>query len=105
MLKYFYILQLFTLPMILSYTDIRPYLRTEISGTVLDKATRAPIERAYVYVVKGEEEATTDRNGVFHIVAWSQAPYTIYATHKDFKGYKLAIPAGQQKITLLLDRK
>lgn len=104
MSKYFSV-YFFFFSMILGYAGIRSHVRTDIYGVVLNKETNSPVQKAYVYTVKGEDEAVTDSRGAFHIVAWSAAPFTIYTSHKDFKDHKAGGCMAGQHIKILLEKK
>jgi len=66
---------LFIIPaMFFSYNDALTFIPVTIKGVVLDTTTNKPVANAYVYIVKGEEESLTDKNGAFSIETWQHLP-------------------------------
>jgi hypothetical protein len=76
---------IFILPaMILSYTD---YLKTgplQLEGTVVEAETGKPVEKVYLYVLKGTEEILTNSKGEFKLSTWQELPLTLTVEHKDY---------------------
>lgn len=77
----------------------------QIKGTVISADTKQPVANAYVYIVKGEEEALTNSKGEFSITTAEQIPFALTIIHKDFKEQKFKINNSSQPVKISLDRK
>ena len=77
----------------------------QIKGTIISADTKQPITNAYVYIVKGEEEALTNSKGEFTITTAEQLPFSLTVIHKDFKESKYKISNSSQSVKIILNRK
>ncbi len=77
----------------------------EISGTVINEGTRQPVDKAYIYTVKGEEEAISDGSGNFHFTTWKEKPVRIYISHVGFKSKVVDVNEGFKNIKIILAQK
>jgi hypothetical protein len=97
---------IFILPvMLLSYTD---YLRTgplQLEGTVTDAITGKPIEKAYLYVLQGNEEILTDEKGHFSLKTWQELPFSLTIEHKDYTTSVMKISEASRTLKLKITRK
>ena len=57
----------------------------EISGIIVNAATRQPVEKVYLYTIKGEEEAVSDASGHFRFISWQERPLKIYISHSGYR--------------------
>ncbi len=76
----------------------------QIKGIVISADTRQPVSNAYLYIVKGEEEALTNAKGEFIITTSEKIP-VLTVIHKDFKELKVKMNTGSQSLKILLQRK
>ena len=76
----------------------------QIKGTIISANTKQPVSNAYVYIIKGEEEALTNSKGEFTITTTEQIPFSLTVIHKDFKELKFKINSSQP-VKIVLDRK
>ncbi|MCP9749804.1 carboxypeptidase-like regulatory domain-containing protein [Ferruginibacter sp. HRS2-29] len=74
----------------------------EVSGTIISEETKSPIDKAYLYVVKGEEEATTDANGNFRFTTWQDKPVKIFISHKNFKSRVITLNGVYRNLRIVL---
>ena len=97
---------IFILPvMLLSYTD---YLRTgpvQLQGTVTDAVSGKPIEKAYLYVLQGNEEILTDEKGNFTLKTWQELPFSLTIEHKDYSTSVLKITEVSRTLKIKISRK
>jgi hypothetical protein len=72
-----------------------------LQGIVLNKETGKPLADIYLYTVKGEEEAFTNKKGEFRFVTWKKLPIILYI-HKENENIRVLIsnPTGLIKIKL-----
>ncbi len=75
-----------------------------LEGVVLEDATLKPVANAYVYAVKGEEEALTDKHGFFTIKTWQSLPVTLTVQHQS-RIKKVAVSAPAKKLQIVLNQK
>jgi hypothetical protein len=76
----------------------------EISGIILNEETKKPVDKAYIYVVKGEEEATTNADGTFIFTTWQDKPVKIYICHKNFKSREIALNGVYRNLRIVLTK-
>jgi hypothetical protein len=77
----------------------------QIKGTVISADTKQPVTNAYVYIIKGEEEALTNAKGEFTITTAEQIPFSLTVIHKDFRESKYKINNSYQAVKIILNRK
>lgn len=73
-----------------------------IRGVVLDAATQQPVAMAHVFIVKGEEEATTDSKGVFVIRSWQSFPAQIKVQCKGYVLKQQSVGAERKPLQIVL---
>jgi hypothetical protein len=59
-----------------------------IKGIVVDNSNNTPVEKAYIYIISGEEEALSSKDGSFEIITWQTFPVTIEINHDQYKSAK-----------------
>ncbi len=91
--------------LIFSTTEIYPGKPAEISGQIIHTDTGQRIENAYVYIVSGEEESLSDKNGKFSITTWQQLPVTLVIEHPQYKKKKVRTSDASQKQVIKLEPK
>lgn len=75
-----------------------------ISGTVLQKNLK-PVEKCYLYIISGEEEAISDKDGKFTISTWQPFPVTIKAEHIQYKKQNIKMDKPARDIIVKLEPK
>lgn len=78
---------------------------TILEGVVVSKETNRPIPKAYLFVVKGEEETITGSNGKFVITTWQKLPVTITVEHPEFKKVKVEVKGQGNAHIIKLEQK
>ena len=75
---------------------------TVLEGYVYLGKTTTPVEKVYLYIVEGEEEYLTGKNGYFRIESWQKPPFHITVKHssKPAFRYKVTDPSIRQVIYL-----
>lgn len=96
-------LLLMALP-ILSFSSGTGRPPSTLGGVVLDAASGQPLEKAYVYTVKGEEEALTNSRGAFSLKTWQVLPVTLTVQHLEGGESRVKVTAPTQKLRILLPR-
>ncbi|MFT3904449.1 MAG: hypothetical protein QM727_14860 [Niabella sp.] len=84
----------------LSHGREMPPKQTVLEGSVLTE-TGNPVKLVHVYVVKGEEEALTDRNGFFRITTTQDYPLELTAFHPDYKLSKVYLKDLDKKRAII----
>ena len=76
-----------------------------VTGTIVGKTNKG-IPDAYVYVVAGEEETLSVRDGKFSLNTWQPLPLVLVIEHSDFEKQRINIRASDKPVTIkLLERK
>ncbi len=97
---------LVALPMLfLNTTAIPPEKPANIHGTVVQHASGKIIENAYLYIISGEEEALTNKDGQFDIATWQPLPVTLVIEHQGYRQKKILIKNLREKQLVTLDPK
>lgn len=73
-----------------------------ISGTVLGE-WKKPVEKCWLYIITGEEEAISGKDGKFTISTWQPFPVTITAEHIQYKKQHLKIDKPANDIIIKLE--
>jgi len=83
-------------------TEIFPGKPALIKGQIVHNGNGQRIENAYIYIVSGEEESLSDKNGQFSITTWQQLPVTLVIEHPKFRKKKVRTtdPSIRQEIRL-----
>lgn len=99
-----FVLTIFPL-MIISFTD---YLKTAprtISGTVENAGSGAPVEKALIYISKGNEEVLSNRSGSFSLKTWQDFPVKIIIEHPDFTTTSVVLDKNDNAGKIRLQKK
>lgn len=91
--------------LIFNTSEIFPARPYTIEGTIKSNNNGKYIENAYIYIVSGEEEALTNRKGVFTISTWQELPVTLVIEHPSFKQKKIRITDASQYQVVHLEPK
>lgn len=91
--------------LIFNTTEIYPNRPHNIQGTISNRNTGKTVENAYIYIISGEEEALTDRKGVFTISTWQDLPVTLIIEHPVYKKKKIKIDDASQHLFITLEPK
>lgn len=91
--------------LIFSTTEIYPGKPGQISGQIIHQQTGQRIENAYVYIISGEEEGLTDKNGQFSITTWQQLPVTLVIEHPQYKKKQVRTTDPSKKQVIKLEPK
>ena len=76
-----------------------------IKGTIIDKTTQSPIEKAYIYIISGEEEALSASNGSFEITTWQAFPLTIRINHDQYQNLSVVYKKADDRPVIKLEKK
>jgi len=86
-------------------TAIPPEHPAEIKGRIIQSKSGNSVENAYLYIVPGEEEALTDKDGQFDIGTSQPFPVTLVVEHPYYKQKRIIIRSQQEKPLISLDKK
>ncbi|MGC4100359.1 carboxypeptidase-like regulatory domain-containing protein [Ferruginibacter sp.] len=89
-----------------SFTGTKKQLpAVELQGVIQDAATGLPVSNVYIYSVKGEEEAVTDKKGAFKIISWQSLPVSLTLSHKEYEEKKLQVSDAAKTILVKLKKR
>ncbi|MBO9562347.1 MAG: hypothetical protein J7621_06205 [Niastella sp.] len=91
--------------LIMSPSEIFPSKPVKIEGNVIHSLNGKQVENAYIYIVSGEEEALTGKDGVFTISTWQQLPVTLVIEHPKYRSKQISIKDPAKKTVIKLDPK
>lgn len=77
----------------------------QIRGIVLTADKKEPVANAYLYIVKGEEEALSNSKGEFTIITAEHLPFSLTVFHKDYKQAKIKVVDPSKMLTILMQHK
>ena len=78
---------------------------SQIKGIVITADTRVPVANAYLYIVKGEEEALTNAKGEFTLTTAERMPFSVTVVHKDFRQSSFKVKDASRPLIFTLQRK
>jgi len=73
-----------------------------LQGIVVSKETGKPLADIYLYAVKGEEEAFTNKKGEFRFVTWKKLPVTIHVRYKATEDIRIVVSNPSELIKIKL---
>jgi len=76
----------------------------EVSGKIIGSGDEG-ISNAYVYVVAGEEETLSIKDGKFSLKTWQPLPLVLVIEHADFEKQRLVIRNAGKPLTIKLVQK
>jgi len=89
----------------MSPSEIYPSKPVKIEGNIIHSLNGKQVENAYVYIVSGEEEALSGKDGVFTISTWQQFPVTLVIEHPKYRSQKISIKDANKRMIIKLDPK
>lgn len=91
--------------LIFNTSEIYPGRPSTIKGSIVHSTTGKSIENAYVYIISGEEESLSDKDGSFTISTWQELPVTLVIEHPSFKQKKISTKDTVKKQVITLEPK
>lgn len=91
--------------LIMNPSEIYPSKPVKIEGNVIHSQNGKQVENAYIYIISGEEEALSGKDGLFSISTWQQLPVTLVIEHPKYKPKQISIKDPGQKALIRLDPK
>lgn len=91
--------------MILTYQDFLKISPKTIEGTVISASNGQAVDKAFCYIIKGNEEIVTNNRGEFRIKTWQEFPLTITIEHSDYETETVKITSAQTNIKIHLRKK
>jgi hypothetical protein len=76
-----------------------------VKGKIIDIATQSPVENAYIYIISGEEETLSSRNGSFEITTWQAFPLTITINHEQYQKLAVVYKKADDRHVIKLEKK
>ena len=76
-----------------------------VQGKLLDSRNQQPVEGAYIYIVSGEEEALSSKEGTFEITTWQTFPVTIKINHDQYERLEVVYKKGEASHVIKLQKK
>jgi thiamine phosphate synthase YjbQ (UPF0047 family) len=75
-----------------------------VTGKVVGTANEG-ITDAHVYVVAGEEETLSVKDGEFSLKTWQPLPLVLVIEHSDFEKHRILIRASDKPVTIKLSER
>src|SRR5688572_27395679 len=75
-----------------------------VTGTIVGTANEG-VTNAYVYVVAGEEETLSVKDGKFTLKTWQPLPLLLVIEHNDFEKQRIVIRASEKPVTIKLSER
>lgn len=91
--------------MLFSYKEVSRVIPSTISGIVVEQESGLPVEKAHVYIIKGEEESITDSKGVFRILSWKKFPVAIITEHAKYEVLSTKVTSAGEGLIIKVKRK
>ena len=98
---------LYTLGMVICITAFSPanspQIRSSIVvGKLVNGGNGKPVEKALVYIIKGEEESLSGADGRFGVKTWQSYPLQLRISHPNFRDTLISISASSGSTSILL---
>jgi hypothetical protein len=75
-----------------------------VTGKIIGAANEG-ISDAYVYIVAGEEETLSVKDGNFSLKTWQPLPLVLVIEHNDFEKQRIVIRAAGKPVTIKLSER
>lgn len=86
-------------------TSFTPENTITIKGKIIQGDNKQAIDKAYVYIVSGEEETLSLSDGQFSIRTWQKFPITVVVEHADYQPTKTLLKKPDQEVLISLKKK
>jgi len=97
---------LYTLGIFLCITAFRPQAQSNfVAGKLLSETTGQPVNKALVYIIKGEEENLSGIDGRFDVKTWQTYPLQLKISHPNFRDTVIFIRNYSSNIKIALHPK
>lgn len=91
--------------LIMNPSDVFPSKPVKIEGSIIHSLNGRQVENAYIYIISGEEEALSGKDGVFSISTWQQLPVTLVVEHPKYRSRKISVQDPAKRAIIKLDPK
>jgi hypothetical protein len=75
-----------------------------VTGKIVGSSNEG-VTDAYVYVVAGEEETLSLKDGKFSLKTWQPLPLVLVIEHNDFEKQRIVIRASDKPVTIKLSER
>ena len=86
-------------------TSFKPDNTITIKGKIIQSQNNKAVEKAYVYIISGEEETLSLADGQFSIRTWQKFPITVVVEHADYLPTKTLLKKNDREILISLQKK
>lgn len=76
-----------------------------ISGKIIHTESRKAIDNAYVYVIAGEEETLSTKEGAFKLKTWQKFPIVVVVEHTEYASREIILKKPTVELVISLDKK
>lgn len=76
-----------------------------VKGKIIDSDSQLPVESAYIYIISGEEEALSSKEGAFEITTWQAFPLAIKINHDLYRTSEVVYKTHGASPVIKLQRK
>lgn len=88
------------------FTSYTPsYTTLVINGKIIHTESRKAIDNAYIYVIAGEEETLSTKEGAFKLKTWQKFPLTVVVEHTEYASRKIILQNPTAELVISLDKK
>ena len=75
-----------------------------VSGKLMGESNTG-VSGAYVYIIAGEEETLSVKDGKFSLKTWQPLPFVLVIEHSEFETHKMVIWAEGKPVTIKLSQR
>ena len=90
------------LPIVFISSPVKKPVEHTLHGVVALKETGKPVPDVFLYTVKGEDEAITDKKGEFRFVTWQKLPVVLYVRNKEDENIRIVVTDPSEYIRVKL---
>jgi hypothetical protein len=90
---------------IIACTSYTQTATTTIKGKIIHSESRKGIDKAYIYIVSGEEETLSLADGKFALETWQKFPVTLVVEHADYVQKKTVLRGNNGALLISLEKK